>query len=127
MTRTELLKTVGKVGVKMACRAEPMGISTHVVMPVIRSALPALQTIPSQPQWDAVKSSIGTRLAEIEPVDVSSVINSASSVTFGFMNAFTQAQKEKEERAEHMMGPVVREVLSQTSEVLSAPLNVYFR
>ena len=107
MSRLRFAKNAPGVAVKIACKIEPMGMSTHVVMPAIRNASPDFRTISNQPEWSAVKNSMNT------------LANGASSATYYFMDAFTRAQKDKEERAESMVGPIVRETYRKTSELLS--------
>jgi len=104
---------------KLAFRAEAMGMSTRIIIPTIQNTQPVAHVMASQVQWHAIKSSISDVKLIIKPVDLSKAIGNVSSVAYTCMDAFTQAQKEKEARAEYMVGPLVREVIRKKGELQS--------
>lgn|GEM_PF-2366893 len=119
--KIKLAQNVLNTSFRIAAKTESMAIRAHAVMPNVQSALPALYKIPSQPLWYAAQKSIEPLSAHLPSLDLSNIAHGASSMSYHFLDAFTQAQKEKEARAEDMMGPVVREIARKTSEVLSSP------
>lgn len=118
--RQKITQNIWKATVRMASSVESMGMSTRVVIPAIEATLP-VYTNSIQPQWHAFTNYSRSHTTDIPQVDLSEILHGASAMTSYFMDSFTQAQKEKETRAENMMGPVVREITRKTSEVLSSP------
>ncbi len=98
----QIIKSGIKTTLKMDLRSE--GINTG--MRIKTTAINNLN-LGARREWLAISTKVEKPPINIQSVDISKI---AKEATISFINNFNQAQKEKQERAEEMIGNVTRDV-----------------
>ncbi len=121
MLARSLKSTATQVGIKatMQMVSKTESLNAHAMVPVIRSALHQPTPLITDPKWSTVKNVIASAAPAIESVDFSNVLQKAASTPTFLMSSFVQAQQEKNQRADEMIGPLVRETANKIDDLLS--------
>lgn len=94
-------------------------LAEHSFSPLVLSSTRLSKFSYAEPAWNGVKNKIDEISSRHPAVDFSDAVNIAVSLHQELMNSFIQAQKEKEQRADHMFGSIVREVLEKKEQISS--------
>lgn len=93
-------------------------LNRPAIVPAIRNAFHQPPTLITKIKWGNALSFV---TSTNEPQDLSYLIQKGTSVTQSLMQSFIEAQQEKNQRADDILGVVVRETTHKIDELISMP------